>query len=92
LQTRWRRKGTGAPPHARHRQPTASITGTPPGPTGNDPGVECSLIVKLPAGYAYSDTSLPCAEFFNLDASAQDSQQNSDINPDTLTDDRTSTG
>jgi len=39
-----------------------------------------------------SHTALPCAKFFNLDASAQDSQHDTDFNPDMLTDEGTSTG
>ena len=38
-QTRWRRKGTGAPTPDQHRQqtpePTPPLHGTPPAPTGN---------------------------------------------------------
>jgi len=49
-------------------------------------------IVNLPAGYAYSHTSPPCAEFVTLDASAQDSQHDTDFDPDMLTDEGTSTG
>ena len=43
-QTRWRRKGTGAPPPARRRvrtpEPTPLPPGTPPAPTGNTSGAE----------------------------------------------------
>jgi hypothetical protein len=55
LQTRWRRKGTGAPPPARRRvqtqEPTRPPPGTPPTPTGNTSGAQPSEIVNLPAGY-----------------------------------------
>jgi len=42
LQTRWRCKGTGAPPHARRRQPMPPLPGTPPAPTSNKSGAELS--------------------------------------------------
>jgi hypothetical protein len=64
-QTRWRCKGTGAPPPARCRVLTAELTqpppGTPPTPTGNTSGAQPSEIVKLLAGFTYSHTALPCA-------------------------------
>jgi len=40
----------------------------------------------------YSHTSVACAEFLTLDASALDSQHITDFDPDMLTDDGTSTG
>jgi len=92
LQTHWRRKGTGAPPPDRHREPTPSLPKMSPVPTGENSGAQHSLIVNLLAGYAYSHTYLPCAEFSTLDASAQDSQHDTDFDPDMLTDERTSTG
>jgi len=59
-QTRWRRKGTGAPPPVQRRQqtpePTPPLPETPPAPTGNKSGAQCSQIVNLPARYAYSHT------------------------------------
>jgi len=96
LQTRWRHKGTGAPPPNRCRQPTPEPT--PPLPrsapcqTSNKWGAEHSKNLNLPAGYAYSHTSPHCAEFFTLDASAQDSQDDPEFDPDMLTDEGTSTG
>jgi len=90
-QTRWWRKGTGAPPPAWHRHPTPPLPGTPPAPTGGTAGAQWAPIINLLAGYAYSHISHPCAECFNLDASAQDSQHDTDFNPHTLTDVRTST-
>jgi hypothetical protein len=38
----------------------------------------------LPAGYTYSDTALPGAEFFEDD---EDTKHNTDFDPDLLTDD-----
>ena len=96
LQTRWRRKGTGAPPPDWHRQPTPDLTPCLPGmphiPPGVKQGAECPKCNHLPPRYVYSHTPLPSAQFFNLDAYAKDSQPDTDYNPDMLTDDGTSTG
>jgi len=87
-QTRWRRKGTGAPPPARRRvrtpEPTPPPPGTPPAPTGNTSGAQPSEIVNLLAGYTYSHTALPCAEFFDDD---EYTEHDTDFAPDMLTDD-----
>jgi len=99
-QTRWRCKGTDAPPpnQCRHQtaQPTAEpmppLPGTPPTSTGNTFGSQRLEIVNLLARYAYSHTSVRCAESFTLDISAQDSEHNTDFDPDMLPDERTSTG
>ena len=85
-QTRWRCKGTGAPPPNRRRQqnseptpepspeptpePTPPLPGTPLASTGNISGDQRLEIINLPADYMYLHTSLPCAESFTLDASA----------------------
>jgi len=63
-----------------------------PVPPSNNAGVQASEILNLPAGYVYSHTSPPCAEFSNHDANAQDSQHDTDFDPDMLTDKGTSTG
>jgi hypothetical protein len=99
-QTRWRRKGTGAPPPNRRRQqnpeptpePTPPLPRTPHSSTGNTSGDQSLEIINLPAGYMYSHTSLPCAESFTLDASAQESEHKTDFDPDMLPDEVTSTG
>jgi len=87
-QTRWRRKGTGAPPPARLTvrtpEPTPPPPGTPPAPTGNTSGAQPSEIVNLPAGYTYSHTALPCAECFEDN---EDTEHDTDFDPDMLTDD-----
>jgi hypothetical protein len=87
-QTRWRRKGTGAPPPARRRvrtpEPTPPPPGTPPAPTGNTSRAQPSEIVNLPAGYTYLHTALPCAEFFEDN---EDTEHDTDFDPDMLTDD-----
>jgi len=96
LHTRRWGTGTGAPPHDNRRQPTPEQTprlpGTPPTPTSNNCRAQPSQIVNLLDGYAYSHTSLPCAESFSFDASTQDSQHNTDSDPAMLTDEVTSTG
>jgi len=81
LQTRWGCKGTGAPQPAIHR-PTTPLPGKPSAAPGNNLGAQLSQIVNLPARYAYSHTTLLCAELFNLDSSAQDSQHDADFDPD----------
>jgi len=99
LQTHWRHKGTGAPLPNRHRQLTPEPTpvlmpplpGTPPGPTGNTSGAQHSQIVDIPAGYVYSQPFLPSAGSLTLYASAQDSQHDTDSDPDMLTDEGIST-
>jgi len=65
---------------------------TPPMPPGDNEGAQGSQIDNLPPGNVYSHTALPSAQFFNLDAYAQDSQHDTDYNPDMLTDEGTSTG
>jgi len=96
LQTCWRRIGTGASPPDRRSQPTAEPTPPlprmPPAPPGNDARAQRWQIVNLPAGYVYSHTSLPCTDMFTLDAYAQDSQHDTDLDPDMLTDEGTSSG
>jgi len=88
LQTRWRRKRTGAAPPARRRvrtpEPTPLSPGMPPAPTGITSGAKPSEIVNLPAGYTYSLTALPCAEFFEDD---EDTKHDTDFDPAMLTDD-----
>jgi len=95
-QTGWSYNGTGAPPPNRCRPPNPELTPAlprmPPAPTGNNSGVQSSQIDNLAAGYLYSHTSLPCAEYCTLDAYAQDSQHDIDFNLDMLTDEGTSTG
>ena len=87
LQTRWSRKRTGAPPPARRREripePTLPPPGTPPAPTGNTSGAQPAEMINLPAGYMYSHTALPRAEYFEDD---EDTEHNTDVDPDMLTD------
>jgi len=104
LQKLFRREGTGAPPPNRCREstpepppePSSKLKPpqprTPSAPTGNTSGTQRSHIINLLAPYVYSYTSLLCAELFFLDAAAQDSQNNTDVNPDMRTDEETATG
>jgi hypothetical protein len=46
----------------------------------------------LATGSAYFHSSLPCAESFTLNASAQDSKNNTGFDPDMLTDEERATG
>jgi len=87
LQTRWRRKRSGAPPSAWRREWTRELTpsrrGMPPTPTSNTSGAEPSEIVNLPTSYTYSHTALPCAECFDDN---EDTQHHTNFQPDMLTD------
>jgi hypothetical protein len=87
-QTRWTRKGRGAPPPARRRVrtpvPPPPSTGTLTTPTGNTSEAQPSEIVNLPARYTYSHTAFPCAEF---SADDEDTEYNSDFDSDMLPDD-----
>ena len=86
-QTRWRRRGTGAPPSDQRRvrtpEPTPPPPGTPPAPTSNTSGAQPSEIVNLPAGYKDSHTALPCAEYFEDN---ENTEHDTDFDPDMLTD------
>jgi len=82
-------KGTDASPPDERAQLTPHPT--PPTLICNNSGAQRSRFVNLPPGYRYSHTALRCAEFFNFDPSAQDSQHDTDFDPDMLTDEETST-
>jgi len=56
----------------------------PPAPTGNTSAAQPSEIVNLPAGYTYSHSAPPRAEFFKDD---EDSKHDTDFDPDMLTND-----
>jgi len=58
------------------------MPGTPPTPTGNTSGVQPSQINNLPAGYAYSNSTPPCAEFFD----DEETEHDIDFDPDMLPD------
>ena len=61
-------------------------------PPGNNEVAHLSEIEGVPPGYVYIYTSLPSAQFFNLDAYAKDRKRDKDFHPDLLTDEETSTG
>jgi hypothetical protein len=86
-QTRCTRKGTGAPPPTRRRERIPELTlrspGTPTAPTSNTSGAQPAEIIILPAGYTFSHTALPCAEYFQDD---EDTEHDTDFDPDMLTD------
>ena len=96
LQTHRRRKESVAPHPDHLRQPTPESTpplpAIQPAPPGEREGAQIPQIDNLLPGYVYSHAPLPSAQFFNLDAYAQDSQHDTDFNPDMRTDERTSTG
>jgi len=95
-QTRWRCKGTGAPPPERLRQLTPEPMPQPPETPyilpSNKEAAHLSEIEGVPPGYAYIHTPLPSAQFFNHDAYAKDRKRDKDFDPDLLTDEETSTG
>jgi hypothetical protein len=64
----------------------------PPAPPRSNAGAQRSQIINVLAGYAYLHTALPYAELFTLDASDQDSQNDTDFDPDMVTDEGTATG
>jgi len=98
--TCWGRKGTGASTPNRHRhqtseptpEPTPPLPGAPSASTGDTSGARRLEIINSPAGYAHSHTSLRCAKSITLDTSAQDSEHDTDWDPDMLPDKGTSTG
>jgi hypothetical protein len=107
-QTGWRRNETGSPlPNWRRQQtpeltpePTPELTpeprpplpGTPPTATGNTYSDQPLKIINLPAGYVYLLTFLPGAVSWTPDASAHESEHNTDFDPDMLPDKGTSIG
>jgi len=95
-QTWWWRKGPGAHPPERLRQPTPELTPhqpeTPLVPPGNNEAAHSSGIEGVPPGYVYIHTPLPSAQFFNLYAYVKDRKCDKDFIPDLLTDKGTSTG
>jgi len=95
-QSCWRWKQTGAPLSGRHRQPTPeptlSLGRMPPVPPCDNELSQRSQITDLPPRYVYSHTPLPSVQFFTFDAYAQNSQYDTDYNPEMLTYKGTSTG
>jgi len=94
--TRWRRKGTGAPPQVRGKLPTPELTppspGMPPVPSADKDRAQRSKIPNLPAGYEYKHAPLPGAQFFNRDTYVENSKHDEDVIPGLRNDEGTSTG
>jgi len=86
-QTRWRRKGTSAPP-ARLAPPRP---GTPPAPSDDSERTQRFETEGARPRYLYIHNPLPSAKFFNLDPYAKDRPRDKHIIPDFLTDQRPST-
>jgi len=79
-QTRWRRKGTAAPPP----EPAAPPPGTPPAPPGDAEGNESYEIEGMPSTCVYMHSPLLNTQFFNHNAFAKESKCDKDYNPDLL--------
>jgi hypothetical protein len=58
--------------------------GTPHAPTGNASGAQPPGVINLPAAYTYSHTAFPRGDCF---ADGEDTQHETDFDPDMLTDD-----
>jgi hypothetical protein len=62
--------------------PKQSLPVRLPVPHDNNTRAQSSQSVKVPSGYASFHNDLPCAKLFTLDASAQDSLNDTDFNQD----------
>jgi hypothetical protein len=86
----------GAPPTDQHSQPTPDqmpfLPKTPHAPPGDTEGAQGFHINNFPPGYVYLHFPFSSAQYFNLDGYSPDSQDDTDYNPDILTDEGTSTG
>jgi len=78
LQTRWRCKGTSAPPPDLAAPPP----GTPAAPPGDSEETECYEIEGMPSRCVYIHSPLPNTQFFNHNAHAKDSKCDKDFLPD----------
>jgi hypothetical protein len=76
-QTRWRRKGTAAPPPelVAHRPRTPPPPGMPRAPHGDHDGHESYEIEGMPSLCVYIHSSHPNTPFVNHNAYAKDSQR-----------------
>jgi hypothetical protein len=79
-ETRWRRKGTAAPPP----DPAAPRPGMAPAPPGDAQGNECYEIEGMQSRCVYMDSPLPNTEFVNHNAFAKESKRDKDFIPDLL--------
>jgi len=64
----------------------------PPVPPGDNEAAPVFEMEDVLLRYVYVSNSLPSTHSFNHDAYAKDRKGNTEINPDLLTDKRTSTG
>jgi len=80
LVTRWRCKGTAAPPP----ELAASPPGTPPAPPGDAVGNDSYEIEGMPSRCEYMHSPLPNTQFFNHIAFAKESKRDKDVIPDLL--------
>jgi len=87
-QTRWRRKGTSAPPP----RLVLPRPGSPPAPPDDSERTQSSETEGMPPGYVYVHTPLPSARFSNLVPYAKDHMRNKDFIPYLLTGEGPSTG
>jgi len=84
--TRWRRRGTAAPPP----EPAAPLPErpppprTPPAPPGDTDGNESYEIEVMTSKCVYLHSPLPNNQFFNHNAYAKDSKRDNDFIPDLL--------
>jgi len=78
--TRWRRKGTAAPPP----EPAAPPPGMPPAPPGDAEAKERDEIEGMPSRCVYMHSPLPNTQFFNHIAFAKESKRDKDFIPDLL--------
>jgi hypothetical protein len=78
--TRWRRKGTAAPPPL----PAAPPPGIPPAPPRDAVGKESYEMEGMPSRCVYMHSPLPNTRFFNNNAFAKESKCDKDCIPDLL--------
>jgi hypothetical protein len=78
--TRWRRKGTAAPP----LEPAAPPPGTPPAPPGDPEENERDEIEGMPSRCVYMHSPLPNTQFFNHNPFAKEIKRDEDFIPDLL--------
>ena len=85
-QTRWRRKGTAAPPPelAAPLPGRQFSPGRPPAPPGDTEGNESYEIEGMPSRCVYMHSPLPITQFFNHNAFAKVSKRDKDFIPDLL--------
>jgi len=87
-QTRWRCKGTGAPPP----RPAPPRPGTPPALPDVSERTQSSAKEGVPPRYVDIHTPHPRTQFLNLDPYAKDRMRDKDFIPDSLSDEGPSTG